>query len=132
MGCAFSFGVFMSSTPATSNPPKNDSPSIALPTGDYPTSIDAFPPAQYRQWQGLKICYQAQDTLAPVNGSANDSSNRPAVILVHGFGASWGHWRKVIPLMAQSCRVYAIDLLGFGGSDKPAPGEPLPYFPVLP
>jgi pimeloyl-ACP methyl ester carboxylesterase len=43
------------------------------------------------------------------------------LLLVHGFGASIGHWRKNIPVLAAAgYRVYAIDLLGFGGSDKPA------------
>lgn len=43
------------------------------------------------------------------------------LLLVHGFGASIGHWRKNIPaLAAAGYRVFAIDLLGFGGSDKPA------------
>ncbi len=43
------------------------------------------------------------------------------LVLVHGFGASIGHWRKNIPaLAAAGYRVFAIDLLGFGGSDKPA------------
>ena len=37
-------------------------------------------------------------------------------------GASLGHWRKNIPVLAEHCRVYAIDLIGFGGSAKPAPG----------
>ncbi len=41
--------------------------------------------------------------------------------MVHGFGASLGHWRKNIPVLAAGgYRVFAIDLLGFGGSDKPA------------
>ena len=41
-------------------------------------------------------------------------------MLVHGFGASIGHWRKNIPVLAAGgYRVFAIDLLGFGGSDKP-------------
>ncbi|NER00724.1 MAG: alpha/beta fold hydrolase [Cyanothece sp. SIO2G6] len=77
--------------------------------------LETFPTPQLWQWQGLNICYQ----------SMGDTG--PAVILVHGFGASWGHWRKVMPTMAQTCRVYAIDLVGFGASDKPTPGEPLPY-----
>lgn len=61
-------------------------------------------------WQGHNITYQqAGDTGA-------------AVVLVHGFGASWGHWRKNLPVLGESCRCYAIDLIGFGGSDKPQPG----------
>lgn len=62
-------------------------------------------------WQDFSICYQTQ------------GSEGPAVVLVHGFGASWLHWRQNIPVLAKTCRVYAIDLIGFGGSAKPTPGE---------
>ena len=79
----------------------------------------------------------------------------PAVVLVHGFGASSRHWRRNIGVLADagfkvregaqvlegagkqagpvlcswsqdiaphplSAQVYAIDLIGQGGSDKPA------------
>jgi len=45
-----------------------------------------------------------------------------------GTGHLWlaliGHWRKNIPVLAAGgYRVFALDLLGFGGSDKP----PLDY-----
>ncbi len=42
-----------------------------------------------------------------------------AVLLIHGFGASKGHWRHTLPALAAVSRVYAIDLLGFGASSKP-------------
>lgn len=57
-------------------------------------------------WQGYKIQYTVMGTGRPL-------------VLVHGFGASIGHWRKNIPALANAgYRVFAIDLLGFGGSDK--------------
>lgn len=48
----------------------------------------------------------------------------PAILLVHGFGASTDHWRHNIPVLAQHHEVHALDLLGFGRSAKPSG---LPY-----
>nr|CAD1818477.1 unnamed protein product [Ananas comosus var. bracteatus] len=62
-------------------------------------------------WRGYCIRYQ----------SAGESG--PALVLVHGFGANSDHWRKNIPVLAKSNRVYAIDLIGYGYSDKPNPRE---------
>lgn len=79
------------------------------------TSTTAFTSTKTWIWQGFPICYQTQGTTGPV------------VILVHGFGASWSHWRKNIPALGEHCRVYAIDLIGFGGSAKPEPGIKISY-----
>lgn len=67
------------------------------------------------QWQGFPIRYQRA------------GSTGPAVVLVHGFGASSDHWRKNLPVLGEQCRVFAIDLIGFGLSAKPAPGNPISY-----
>ena len=43
------------------------------------------------------------------------------LLLVHGFGASIDHWRQNIPVLATAgYQVFALDLLGFGASAKPA------------
>jgi pimeloyl-ACP methyl ester carboxylesterase len=66
-------------------------------------------------WRGYPITYQ------------QSGETGAAVVLVHGFGASWGHWRKNLPVLGESCRCYAIDLIGFGGSAKPTPGDGIDY-----
>lgn len=82
---------------------------VALP----PTWADI--PTQTWIWQDYAIAYK----------TAGNSG--PAVVLVHGFGASLGHWRKNLSALATTCRVYAIDLLGFGASAKPTPSETVRY-----
>ncbi|KAG2449473.1 hypothetical protein HYH02_005618 [Chlamydomonas schloesseri] len=43
----------------------------------------------------------------------------PVVVLVHGYGASSYHWRYNVPALAEAgYQVYAVDLLGFGYSEK--------------
>ena len=43
-------------------------------------------------------------------------------------GGNVGHFARLIPFLAENHRVYAIDLLGFGASDKPSKTE---YGPEL-
>lgn len=43
----------------------------------------------------------------------------PAVLLLHGWPTSSHLWRNVMPTIAEHNRVLAIDLPGFGASDKP-------------
>jgi pimeloyl-ACP methyl ester carboxylesterase len=44
----------------------------------------------------------------------------PAVVLVHGFGSSIYTWKDVISALAGRHDVVALDLPGFGQSDRPA------------
>ena len=48
-------------------------------------------------------------------------ANNPTVILIHGYTASAYVWNAAAPLLAaENLRVVAVDLLGFGYSEKPA------------
>lgn len=45
--------------------------------------------------------------------------SKPALLLIHGFGASAYHFRYNIPALAKDHHVFAFDMLGFGLSSKP-------------
>jgi pimeloyl-ACP methyl ester carboxylesterase len=48
----------------------------------------------------------------------------PLVVLVHGFPESWFSWRHQLgPIAAAGFTACAIDVRGYGGSDKPEPIE---------
>ena len=48
-----------------------------------------------------------------------DVGQGPAVVLIHGFAASLNTWDDLIPVLQQDFRVLAIDLRGFGFTDRP-------------
>lgn len=48
------------------------------------------------------------------------AGNGDPVLLIHGFGGWTKDWAKTIPVLAQQHEVYALDLPGWGLSDKPA------------
>ncbi len=48
-----------------------------------------------------------------------DTGSGPAVVLVHGYGASLDSWSSVAPVIAAHHRVIAVDLKGFGWTTRP-------------
>ncbi len=63
-------------------------------------------------WRGWQTRYTFVQPLIP------DKQSKTPLILLHGFGASIEHWRSNLPILGKEHRVYALDLLGFGGSKK--------------
>ena len=91
-----------------------ESPISNVPTLT-PVEIIPSPPVQCDinqqdwLWQGWKVRYTV----------VHNPQSQVPVILLHGFGGSIGHWRQNIAELAKYHTVYALDLLGFGASEKP-------------
>lgn len=56
---------------------------------------------------------------APVKLFYETKGDGAPVMLIHGFGASTFTWRRIAPALARKHKVIAVDLKGFGQSDKP-------------
>jgi len=55
-----------------------------------------------------------------------EAGTGPTLVLIHGGGAgadAWGNWRGCIPLYARHFHVVAVDMVGFGRTDKPHPAR---------
>lgn len=81
----------------------------------------------WRGWQTRYTYVRSAQPALPAKATVLEDSPishaQPAllgmpVILLHGFGASLGHWRQNLGTLAQHHTVYALDLLGFGASQK--------------
>jgi pimeloyl-ACP methyl ester carboxylesterase len=65
-------------------------------------------------WRGWQIRYSY------FRKSNRENNSKPPIIFIHGFGASIEHWRYNLAPLSENHNVYALDLLGFGGSRKVA------------
>lgn len=66
---------------------------------------------------------KAGDTSLVVDGLRlryTDVGDGPVVVLVHGIATSLESWRLVVGALARAYRVLALDLPGFGFSERPA------------
>ena len=75
---------------------------------------DGFGRQRLWYWRGWAIRYSYAQ---PADMAARQ---RPPLVLIHGFGASLEQWRSNLSAWANQQPVYALDLLGFGHSQKPA------------
>jgi pimeloyl-ACP methyl ester carboxylesterase len=62
-------------------------------------------------WRGWQTRYTY------IRPAQNQHKTTP-LILLHGFGASIGHWRHNLEVLGKHHTVYALDMLGFGASEK--------------
>ncbi|MBK1986994.1 alpha/beta fold hydrolase [Sphaerospermopsis aphanizomenoides BCCUSP55] len=68
-------------------------------------------------WRGWQIRYTyIRSQYASVQ--CQNQQNTTPLILLHGFGASIGHWRHNLEVLSEYNTVYALDMLGFGASEK--------------
>lgn len=61
-------------------------------------------------------------TFAEIDGTHvryEDEGEGPPVVLIHGFASSIENWTTVIPILKKHHRVLAMDLKGFGWTDRP-------------
>lgn len=65
-------------------------------------------------WRGWRMRYTY------LNPSDPAAQQRTPMLLIHGFGASLEQWRSNLSSWGQQRPVYALDLLGFGHSQKAA------------
>lgn len=50
---------------------------------------------------------------------SKETGDHPAVLLLHGFDSNLLEYRYLLPLLSPKCEVHAVDLLGWGLTEKP-------------
>lgn len=110
---------------------------FALVTSACVHSYDAAAPLSFRElaytsvdgraWQARRVVLSKLDASAKLGGHATvhvvelNPSGEKTVVFLHGLGSYLKFWRyQLDAVAAKGYRVIAIDLLGFGKSDKPA------------
>lgn len=85
--------------------------------------------ATFVEVEGARVRYLDTDpTATPPSTITTDDGNesiataskdKQTVVLVHGFASSIENWAPVIPTLSKQYRIIALDLKGFGWTDRP-------------
>ncbi len=89
-----------------------------------PLLIPLPPPSDARQLEQVKDPDSQFITIDNLQMHYKQAgSGEPALVLLHGFGASTFSWRDVMAPLARSASVIAFDRPAFGLTARPMPGE---------
>jgi pimeloyl-ACP methyl ester carboxylesterase len=80
-----------------------------------PTSIAL---AQSIQCQPIPTPLSASAIATTFVRSVRPDENMPPILLLHGFDSSVLEFRRLLPLLAEQTHVWAVDLLGFGFTER--------------
>ena len=80
----------------------------------------------YPSEQAVTALAEKEDRFVSVDGLTlryrewgSKQADRASLLLIHGFGNSLQSFRTLAPLLAQTHHVIAIDMIGYGLSEKP-------------
>jgi len=76
------------------------------------TSIQLF---QQIQFQAISTSLSSEPILTSY---VKIGEKKPPILLIHGFDSSLLEFRRLIPKLAEKYQIWAIDLLGFGFTDR--------------
>jgi pimeloyl-ACP methyl ester carboxylesterase len=91
---------------------------------EWPYGLPALPSWKDLDWAGLErsVSLRGRTSVNYVDLGSEDDG--PPILLLHGIGASYQSWLSMLPALSCGRRVIALDLPGFGRSERPA-GVPL-------
>lgn len=63
-----------------------------------------------------------------VRTCTNPGGAKPVLLLLHGFPEAWHSWRRQMEALRGDWCVAALDMRGYGSSDKPKVGRARPHY----
>jgi len=92
-----------------------------------PTSPEKFHEAEKLMYQVLKNDHETKfieisnkNVIRTLKVGNHDDKTHPPLLMIHGFAAGSGFWMWNLDALSKTRNVYAIDLLGFARSSRPA------------
>ncbi|MBT3069701.1 alpha/beta hydrolase [Rhodomicrobium sp. Az07] len=83
-------------------------------------ALAACAPVMVAQQGAAAVVYKTVRTpTGPLRLAVTESGRGKPILLLHGFATSSYTWQGIMPHLARKNRVIAVDLRGFGASDKP-------------
>jgi pimeloyl-ACP methyl ester carboxylesterase len=86
---------------------------------DHPSIVSNLPVIQFVQAGEYRVCY----AMGGNNSSNNKFGEQTRILLLHGWISSHQFYRECWARLGEMAQYCAVDLIGFGDSEKPAPAK---------